>query len=753
MRSYEKTILVTIAFVFCAGAVRADETIEEIFVFAQKRTQSLQDVPTSVSVLSGERIELAGIQDVFEVAREVPSFTVIQNTSPIATSFRIRRIGNEPNIPNFESAVGLFVDGAYRTRTGVAAGDLFDIERIEVLKGPQTALHGKNTTAGLVSIITKQPTDSFELSGRASLGQIEGYDSADMFRVDAAVSGPLTDGLSARLSGSYFNHGHTMKNLFVPDDSQDMNRYSLRGQLLYSPSDHIDARLVLGRFVIDSANNAEFEIDEGIAFAATNAAFGVPCPQSSSTDRAFCNNHAVVTDLKADDATVIVNLERNDYEWSSITGYEEYDFLRDFDADQLNINVVNLNDPQSSKSFSQELRVASPDSEDVEWLSGVYYYHNEYSEGDPVLPSIVLGSDAPFLQLPTGDPFGQPGDAGIVWSKSKTEHFSIFGNITWQLTETFELTAGARWQSEDKSSVIVNSANHSTPTLITLILAPASGSADLSRDTDGWSWNLAAQYQWSEDFMGYLSASRGFKSGGFNARFTPTPGASREFDDETVMSYEVGTKTMLLDDRVRLNASVFHVRYDDFQSAGFVSLRFRVNNAERVEVSGFELDMAALLGDSLTVSTSISYADARYDLYTRGACYFNRMPDNADGTGCVLTGSALPFAPKWKTWLNLEYERPVSLGTLHAGADWAWIGRHNTNATLDPRHVQDAYSLINLRAGVRFDRFDVYAWVKNLDNETFVLQDGPTNLFAGDPAFARFLGAPRSYGMTLRANW
>jgi iron complex outermembrane receptor protein len=753
MHASAKAISSGAAIVFFAGYCLADETIEEILVVSQKRIQSLQDVPVSVSVLSGERIERAGIQDVFDAAHEIASFTVIQNTAPINTSFRLRRIGNEPNIPNFEPAVGLFVDGAFRARTGVAVGDLFDVDRIEVLKGPQTVLYGKSTTAGVVSIITRRPTESFEASGRVSLGRMEGYDLADMTRIDAAISGPLTDSLGARLSGAYFDHGHTMKNLFVPDDSQDMSRYSLRGQLSYTPNDDLDATLILGKFVIDSANTSEFEIDEGMAFGATNAAFGRACPEKSSTDRAFCNNHAVITDMEADDATLIVDVDLNDYLLTSITGYEAYDMERDFDADQLNLDIANIVDRQSSESYTQEIRVLSPERESVQWLSGLYYYRNEFSWGDPVLPSVALGSEAPFLQLPIGVPFGEPGDAGILTSRSKTEHVSVFGNLTWHASRELTLTAGSRWQREDKSSIIVNAANHSTPTLITLIFAPPSASANLSRDTDGFSWNLAGQYQWSANFMTYVSASKGFKSGGFNAGFHPTPGASREFDDESVINYELGAKSTLAGDRVRLNASVFRAEYDDFQSAGFVSLRFRVNNAEQVKVSGLELDVEALLGDSVTISTSISYADAQYGLYTAGACHFNRVPDNADGTACVLTGSSLPLAPKLKTWFNAEYERQVSIGTIYLGADWVWVDRHNTNATLDPRHVQAPYSLFNLRGGLRFGRFDVSAWVKNLGDETFVMQDGPTNLFPGDPAFARFLGAPRAYGVTLSAGW
>ena len=753
MRSDMMLLVSGIMIPILVGVCRADETIDEIFVVAQKRTQPLQSVPVSITAVSGEAMKLTGMHDILDVARAVSSLTVTQTTTPISTSFRLRRIGNEASIPNFEPAVGLFIDGAFRTRSGVGAGELFDIERIEVLKGPQTVLYGKNTTAGLIGIVTRKPTETFEATAQTSVGRIEGYDTADMVRIGAAMGGPISETVRARVGGSWFDHGTTMKNMFVPDDSQDMNRYSLRGQALYVPNDGVEARLILNRFVIDSAHVSEFEIDEGIALAATNAAYGVPCPQSTPTDRAFCNNRAVVTDIEANDATLVVDVDFSDYTFSSVTGYEEYAASRDFDADQLNLHVVETFDLQSSESFSQEFRIASPEQVDLAWLGGIYYYNNEYLRGDPVLPSVLLGDDAPLFQLPTGDPFGQPGDAGILTSATETDHFSVFGSLTWHLDERWDVTAGARWQSEDKSSVIINTANHAGPTLITLLLAPPGANANLFRKTDGLSWNLTGRFRWTPNFMVFASVSHGLKSGGFNAGFSPTPGASREFGDEEVRNYELGAKSVLADERLRLNASVFHAEYDDFQSAGFVSLRYRVNNAERVSVTGLELDTEFVWSENLTFSASVSYADAKYDRYTRGACYFNRPPDNADATACVLSGSSLPLAPHWKSWMNLEFTRPAKIGSFHAGFDWTWVDRHYTNTTLDPRHIEGPYSLFNLRAGLRFDPFDVYVWINNFGDETFVVQAAPTNLFGGDPAFAQFLGTPRTYGLTLSANW
>jgi iron complex outermembrane receptor protein len=732
---------------------QAQEAIEEVRVTTQKRAQPLQEVPVSVSVRTGEALEHVGIRDVFGVADQIPSLTVVQNTGPLNTGFRIRRIGNEPNIPNFEPAVGLFVDGAYRTRSSLGVGDLLDIERIEVVRGPQTTLYGRNTTAGVINVITKSPSDSFEATGEIAAGRIEGAETADMYQLQGVVNTPITDKLSARFGGSLFKHGPTMINLFAADDSDDMDRYSLRAQLLYEPSSRLRVRTVLGRFVIDSATAGQGEMDEGIGPAAVNAAFGVPCPPSTSTDRRFCSNRATSTTLQSKDATVDITYERDGYTLTSVSAYEAYDSLHYIDADQLNLNVVDFFGRGGSASYSQELRLASPTGRKLEWLSGIYYYRNVFNGGDPALPTFVLGPDAPLIQLPSGLPLGQPGDAGTSTSRTKTEHVSPFASVAWHATAKATLTVGARWQSEDKESRIVNTANHSRPTIITLVLAPESANAVLSRSTHGSSFSIAGQYEWSDALMAYVSVARGFKSGGFNAGANPGPGVDREFADETVLNHEIGVKSLLLDRRLRLNASVFSAVYHDFQSAGFVSLRFQVNNAERVDVSGLDADLEALVGEHYSTGLTLSYADATYGRYTGGGCYYNRLPDNADGTACVLTGSRLPFAPLRKASANFEYRRSLPVGGFYARIDWAWVDSYQTNETLDPRHVQNAYGLIDLRAGLARDRFDVSAWVKNLTNETFVMQDGPTNLFPHDPAFGRFLGAPRSYGVTVRALW
>ena len=183
-----------------------------------------------------------------------------------------------------------------------------------------------------------------------------------------------------------------------------------------------------------------------------------------------------------------------------------------------------------------------------------------------------------------------------------------------------------------------------------------------------------------------------------------------------------------------------------------MSLRFLVNNAERVDLSGLEVDLEAALSDRFSAAASASYVDARYDLYTHGSCSFDKLPDSVDGTACDLSGRSLPLAPKTKARLNLSYRRPIRHGSLFAGVDWSWSSDYHTNASLDTRHIQAAYRLVNVRVGYRLGKLEVTAWIRNAGDETIVMREGPSNLFPRDPAYGRFFTMPRSFGLTLSAR-
>lgn len=745
------TICVAAVFAVLADNALANE-IDEIIVTATKREERLRDAPLSVSVLTSKSLENAGVIDIFGVAEQIPAFGVAQSTGPLSTSYFIRRIGNLGSIPNFESAVGLFVDGAFRSRTGAALGDLFDLRQIEVVRGPQTTVHGKNTTAGLVSIATNPPSDEFDLHGKVTTGWIDAPDTVNSLRLEGVINAPLSSGTSVRAGGVIYRHDETLINLYNDEHSQNAERYTVRGQLRYVSTADFEARLMVNRFRIDSARLGDFVLFEGNAIRGINEGFGVPCPDHDIDDRLFCRNDASVFDHTSSDVSLNIRLGLGDLELSSISSVEDYESSRDFDADQLNIDVVRIIDRQRGSGFFQELRLSSSGDAAPAWLVGAFYLNGAFNRGSATNPTAILGPDAPNLEFVPGVPVGGAGDSGFFTSDSDTRHLSLFGNVDWMLNDAISIRAGLRWQTEDKKTAISNTADHAGPTAITVQLMPAFADTAASRSTSGVSWELTGRYRWSETFVAYMLAARGFKSGGFNAGFGATPPESREFGDETVQNIELGIKSMLMGDRLRLNAALFTTRYKDFQSAGWVSLRFLVNNAERVDVSGLEFELQAALSDRISLGASTSYVDAHYDRYTNGSCHFNRPPDNANGSGCDLSGQRLPLAPRTRAHLDLAYEQPLKSGSLYGRIDWSWTSDYHTNSTLDPRHMQLAHSLVNARIGYRIDRWDVSAWIRNAGDQLVVMREGPSNLFSSDPAYGRIFATPRAYGLTFSAR-
>ena len=250
--------------------------------------------------------------------------------------------------------------------------------------------------------------------------------------------------------------------------------------------------------------------------------------------------------------------------------------------------------------------------------------------------------------------------------------------------------------------------------------------------------------------MGYLTASHGFKSGGFNGDWGSATPAQREFDDEEVDHYEAGLKTRFADDRLQINAAAFYSDFTNYQEAGFVALQFLVTNAEKVTVQGAEVDLLAQLTPSLTAEVNATWSEAEFDTFTGGSCYPGRPIDNPALGSCDLSGEPLTNAPELKTHAALQYEGKFSFGSLYARTDWTWSDEYHTNSNHDPRQLQDAYSVVDARIGARFGAWDVSLWSENLLDETYVYQSGVSNLFANDPAYQTFLAPGRSYGMSVK---
>lgn len=756
-------------------ASEASRKLEEIVVVAQKREQSLQDVPIAVSALNRAALEDAGIDDMSDVSVQVPVVEMQSSVSPVMSNFRIRRVGNLGNIPTFEPAVGVFVDGAYRSRSIFAAGDLFDLERIEILRGPQSTLYGKNTTAGVIGIYTAEPEPTFGWGGEVTAGVIEGADDASSLRVKGGLSGPLTDNLGGSLALAYTANdelfGEALAN--SGSDANDTDRYSVRGQLLWDVTDALSLRLIAGTMQEDDKQlTSDITYDPAGPLANLVLpiwqAGGVSdvCSDNDPHNRITCVNEPLTTDLDANEVTLLAEYGlANGWTLNSITSWDDFEFNGTMDdVAQMMAPLLRFHDHQASESWQQELRLGSAGGETVDWMAGVFYYHNEFIRGDDRNPVFLYDtlSDHPLVSAVVGQARGLPfplpvaaqGQVGYLDSSLETEYLGVYGQATWHLSDRFAVTGGVRWQQEDKEADVVQWVNDPTPSVLSLLLSPAAVSASgLERDTDDVTWSVTPQWFVTEQTMLYATVAHGFKSGGFNTGFGVLPIDQREFADEDIMHYEAGIKTELADSRMRLAASAFFTEYDQYQDAAFVGAQFTVGNAEQAELKGVEFEGTLLISESLVADFAVSYADFTYARNTSGQCYPGRAPDSATTPGaCDLSGDHPVNAPEWKTHIGLQYERPLNWGSLYTRADWSWTDDYQTSFSSDPRLVQDAYSWVNLRAGARWREYELVFWVENATDETVVNLDPVLTLFAIDGSYQSLLQAPRSYGLTFRIS-
>jgi iron complex outermembrane receptor protein len=727
--------------------------LEVITVTAQKRTQSSQAVPIGIAALTGDSMEESGVSDVFDVAIRVPSLGVQNTQKPLNTQFRVRGIGNFGNIPNFEPAVAYFSDGAFRSRSGLGVGDLVDLDRVEILKGPQSTLYGKNSTAGVIAVYTREPGRELHVSGELGASNVKGAEYAATWVAKGALSGPVSDSLRLGASAAYYDQDFTMEDPRTGEGTNETQRYAVRGQAVFEPSDAFTVRLIAAHSEMpDSKGNNEPDMFYGNAPAAINEAFGDSCPDNDPMNRRVCRNYAAEVTFDASEATLIATYRfAKDYELTSLTSWDEYELTQGSDADQLNISLLDFNDRQAGDAFQQELRIASPATGALQWIAGAFYYDSSSERGGwDGHSTFVLGSEAPLIPLAPGLPFGEPGDSGDLMSKNDTEYLGVFAQATCNMTERFLVTAGARWQTERKDTTVTHSLNHSTPTLISLALLPDTVDADLSRETDAVTWSLTPQYFFADDVMGYLTASHGFKSGGFNGDWGRALPEQREFADEEVDHYELGLKTRFANDRVQLNAAAFYSDFTNYQEAGFIALQFLVTNAPAVTSQGVEIDLIAQLTDTLVAELNGTYARTEYDDFTEGLCYPGRTPTNAATRSCDLSGATLANAPELKLHASLAYDRPTSFGGFYARTDYSWSDDYFTNVNHDPRHVQNAFGLLDARVGLSIGDWDLSVWGENLTDEAYVYQSAVTNLFGSDPAYQAFLAPGVSYGATAR---
>jgi iron complex outermembrane receptor protein len=738
MKKTEKISLALFLSVYASSPLAQTNALEEVVVTATKRAQSLQDVPMAVNAFNADTIETAGINDAGDLAILTPALNINVNTNPFAARMVIRGVGTAQTDPALEPSVGLFIDGIYLGRTGLGMSDLTDIERIEVLQGPQGTLYGKNTNAGAISVITKKP--SFEKS--------EGYIEASvgnysMNKLTASISGPLTQNLAYRLSGN-INQRDGYYDNSAGVDFNDADDWNIQGKLQWEPTESLSILLSGSRVERDTTCcGADAVQDESVnnELVAQGLSPDSNDPYDYNVQSNADNRFAMESDL----LSMTIDYDTGWGAIKSITAWNDYSYRVDQDPDRSELDILTLsNDKYSGDSFSQELRFTASPSDNVDYMLGIFYLEQNTKRGGDE-PFVFIGDDIITIgsqqDLPFPLPFNflvQPGDSLTVDMDQDAETIAFFGQGTWHIGDQWHITGGLRWSDEEKKSDLF-SQTYSTAFSYQILGASFLDSvstpidATLERSSDNVDWMLRAALDIGDDSMVYASAGTGTKSGGFQT----VNGAAddREFDDEDTTTYELGVKSTLLDARLRINAAAFYSEIENFQAQRQLEtgIGTYVSNESKVETSGVDLQVEAAPMPNLVLSAGLLYMH-KYEI--------------TDGPE---KGADLPFTAEFSGTLAATLVFPLGDGGVYWRTDYSYMDDHVTNVA-SAAQLRDAdydnRNLVNSKLGWRNDSWNVSIWGKNLTDDKYAMQTAAPFLVSGMDAY--FLAPPRTFGATVR---
>lgn len=748
----KKTVLAGV-LISTPAWLQAAEVLEETLVTATKRAESVQDIPVTVSAFDNEFLRNAGIESIKDLQYEVPALNFASNIHAFSTAIQLRGIGSQGNEPSIEPSVGFFVDGVYQSRSGIGMSDLADIERIEVLYGPQSTLYGKNTNAGLINVITKAPTWEFENELEITAGNYDLWDGRLM------LSGPINDTVAYRINGRYTTRDGYMDDLDPAggggDESlNDVDDSLVRGQLLFAPSADLDIRLIAS-YVKRDENCCSGELDPGPLHTQLSAVLGSPLPSLDPTDRKLGVDYPYTFKQDGSSVSGHVHYSFSNMTLVSISAYDEYDFDHQQDTDHSSLDFWRVEDHQEGHSYSQELRLSSDAEGALSWLGGLYYYNATMKRGTGSLPGYVTFGSAAGLALPSVLPpplTAAEGDTGIYDATWKQESVAGFGQISYEVTNKLTALAGLRYTHEKKTADLKLISETESPLSVMAIAILPPLDEDLKRTDGSPSWMAGVQYHFTDAVMSYLTVSTGTKAGGFNGAAGPRTGDQREYKEEDTLNYELGVKSYLFDQRIKLNAAAFYTEVKNFQNLSFdaAAAAFFVENAGKQVSSGIDLDSSFLINEWLTLSAAAEYLDTEYKDFVNGPCYFGRTDADPATGSCDLSGEDLPWASNFTGNVAADVNYALAKFNLYGRLEYAYVGDHIAADDLDPNAEQD-YSIVNARIGLKGENWDASLWGKNLTDETYTLQQVGIPLFAG--SYMTWLNPPLTYGVTLRYSF
>ena len=722
----------------------AQQVLEEVIVTAQKREQSAQDVPLALTAVGAAAIEAMGMQEFADITRISPSLTMSTGNNKQQSTISIRGIGTNVFSISVEPSVAVLIDNVSKVQPGQALANLVDVERIEVLRGPQSTLFGKNASAGLVSITTKSPSDVLE----GSLELVATDD--DQLRAVGTVSGPLTDSIAYRLMAYHDDRDGFLDNLTTGNDLNGSRSSGARGKFVWDATENLTSSLILA-YNEEKANCCGFTWNQ---LSPDARVFGfVPGDPAVGIDPGEKNRRIRQDDEslgESDDISGSLELtyDMNEYRLTSITAFDSWDFSNNEDVDFSDLNVAGaftggaLRGGISSQSavktdfFSQELRLDSPLYDQFDYMLGLYYAD---AQTDRSFERRILTAD---------------------WeAEAGTESYAAFGQGTWRFNDVTSVTAGLRYNREEISADFTDRPSDSR------YRSDDSDSVVLGK--------LSVQHFLNEQSMLFASYSRGYKGQAYDiATGFDQAKADNPVEAETSDSFEVGIKTTLFDQRLQLNVVGFYTEYDNFQSQNTIlredgSVILDISNVGVLETQGIEVDAVALLGQNFLLRAGFAWIDGTVKEFPNARCF----PGQTVAEGCVeiapgtsvqdLAGGELNNSPDYKLTLAGEYTLPLSSLPFDGFANFSYRWQDEVNFSLsgDPLTQYDAYDLLDLSIGiVERERaaYRVTLFVNNVfDDEYVMVLANLGQLYAGNLAMGQMLArdSQRYAGLRVKFNF
>jgi outer membrane receptor protein involved in Fe transport len=677
----------------CSALADQGTSLEEVIVTAQKRSEDLQSVPISVTALSSDALQGAAVYDVVDLNAMVPGLNSISTVHPF-----IRGVGSTATGAGIEVPVALYLDGVYITTAPATLLSYYKIQRIEVLKGPQGTLFGRNATGGLMQVITKDPSDDPELTLRAGYGN---YGAVDL---GLYAAGPIASRVKANLGMNYGGDDGAGRNFATGERAYRVFKdMSVNGKLVFDLGEATTLKL--------SGDYYSRKDDWSAYRIATDWPTAPPVNVSMIPPRVWDNlsDDPTTNDTQGGGASVRFEHDSNRVKLLNIAAYRKSKSHYQIDADTLQRPISRFDSYRQDWTLTEEFQLQSPDSAPFNWTAGLYYFKNE-SELDPQ-----------YFYL-----FGRV--ASTLRAHYPSESYAGYGEITAAIASNTSVTGGVRYTHEKRERT-----------------SPADATVHDELSVDKVTWRASLAHHFSDAIMAYGTVSTGFKSGGFSGSFID----AAPYEPETITAYEVGLKSQFADDRVRLNGAVFHYDYNNIQVSRVVPQGVIIDNGAKARIWGLDADLTAALFRHFDLSAGVSWLDSKFTDFPNGV---GVVPVDTGGYRQVVdqdfSGHRTPGTPKYTATLTADFHYPTSAGT------WAATATYNYNdgfaRSSDNVFKQDSYNMINLSARWQSPdgKYTTSLWARNLLNEKII-----TSKFIANNNALESYRPPRTYGATLEVKF